>query len=136
MEIFFKIGFGPSPNYYEVVVDNLGYRTKNFTNIHFSGRVGLVPIDINRHQLLLSVGLGYEGIQAFSTTEQEEEGLSRIISSASFSPGVEFRFPVSEGSYLGLNFRYNFLGFATRRNETPLKGNALMFGVSWGFDAQ
>lgn len=135
MELFFKIGFGPSPNYYEVVVDNMGYRTKNFTNIHISGRVGLVPVDINRHQLLLSVGLGYEGIQAFSTAEQEE-GLSRLISSASFSPGVEFRFPVSEGSYMGLNFRYNFLGFATRGNETPLKGNALMFGISWGFDSQ
>ncbi|MBW6497571.1 MAG: hypothetical protein K0B09_04220 [Bacteroidales bacterium] len=136
MELIFKIGFGPSPNYYEVVVDNLGYRTKSFTNVHVSGRIGLVPIDINRHQLLLSVGLGYEGIQAFSTTEQEEEGLSRMISSASFSPGVEFRFPVSEASYLGLNFRYNFLNFSTRRNETPLNGNALMFGISWGFDDQ
>jgi len=136
LEAIFKIGFLPSPNYYSVEVNGLPENTRHFTNLHFSGRVGLAAVDKNRHQLLLSVGLGYEGIQAFSTTEQEEQGLSRMISSASFSPGVEFRFPVSDYSYLGLNIRYNFLSFVTRRNETPLKGNALLFGLSWGFDSQ
>lgn len=135
VEIFFKIGFGPSTNYYEVAVNNLGYQTRSFTNLHFSGRIGLVPIDINRHQLLLSVGLGYEGIQAFSTTQQEEEGLSRMISSVSFSPGIEFRFPLSESSYLGLNLRYNWLNFQNK-GGTPLPGNAILIGLSWGFDVQ
>lgn len=133
LELIFKIGFLPSPNYYEVVFGSQGYQTKNFTNIHISGRIGLVPIDINRHQLLLSVGLGYEGIQAFSTTQREEEGLYRMISSVSFCPGVEFRFPAGENSFVGLNLRYNFLNFKTQRNETPLNGNALLLGLSWGF---
>lgn len=133
LEAVFKIGFLPSPNYYEVVVDNMGYRTKNFTNLHLSGRAGLVASDRNRNQVLLSIGLGYEGIEAFSSQQQEEEGLSRMISSASFSPGAEFRLPVSSNSFLGLVIRFNFLGFATRSNETPLKGNALLFGVLWGF---
>jgi hypothetical protein len=134
MELIFKIGFLPSPNYYEVVVDNLGYQTKNFSNLHLSGRVGLAVVDIDRHQLLLSVGLGYEGIQAFSTSDQEDYGLSRMISSVSFSPGVEFRFPAGENSFFGLNLRYNFLNFVTRGNETPLKGNALLLGLSLGFN--
>ncbi len=133
LELIFKIGFLPSPNYYEVVFGSQGYQTKNFTNIHISGRIGLVPIDINRHQLLLSVGLGYEGIQAFNTTQREEEGLYKMISSASFSPGMEFRFPAGENSFVGLNLRYNFLNFKTQRNETPLNGNALLLGLSWGF---
>lgn len=132
-ELIFKIGFLSSPNYYEVVVDNIGYRTKNFTNLHLSGRIGLAAIKSKWLQLLLSLGIGYEGIEAFSSSEQEEYGLSRMISSASFSPGAEFRFPVSKTSFLGLNIRYNFLSFVTKRNETPLKGNALLFGISYGF---
>jgi hypothetical protein len=135
LEALVKVGFLPSPNYYEVVVGNMGYITKNFTNLHISGRLGMAAVDQNRHLLLLSVGIGYEGIQAFSTSEQEEQGLSRMISSPSISPGIEFRFPVGETSYLGLNLRYNFLNFVTRRNETPLKGNALLFGISLGFDS-
>jgi hypothetical protein len=133
MELIFKIGFLPSPNYYEVVFGSQGYQTKSFTNIHISGRIGLVPIDINNHQLLLSVGLGYEGIQAFNNAQREEEGLYRMISSVSFCPGMEFRFPASENSFVGLNLRYNFLNFKTQRNETPLKGNAILLGLSWGF---
>lgn len=133
LEAVLKIGFLQSPNYYEVVVNNMGYRTKNFSNIHLSGRVGFVASDRNRNQVIFSIGLGYEGIEAFSSKQQEEEGLSRMISSASFSPGAEFRIPVSTNSFLGLIIRYNFLGFITRANETPLKGNALQFGVLWGF---
>jgi hypothetical protein len=57
-----------------------------------------------------------------------------MISSVSFSPGVEFRFPAGENSFFGLNLRYNFLNFVTRGNETPLKGNALLLGLSLGFN--
>ena len=134
LEFIMKIGFLPSPNFYEVVVDNQGYQTKNFTNIHLSGRIGIALLDYMRHQLILSVGLGYEGIEAFTSSEQEDYGLSRMISSLSFSPGAELRLPAGENSYFGLNVRYNFLNFKTKNNETPLPGDALLIGLSVGFD--
>lgn len=134
VEFIMKFGFLPSPNYYEVVVDNEGYQSKNFMNLHLSVRVGLALIDYVRHQLIVSAGLGYEGIEAFTSSEQEDYGLSRMISSVSFSPGAELRIPAGQKSYLGFNVRYNFLNFKTKRNETPLPGDALLIGLSVGFD--
>ncbi|MEE4176559.1 MAG: hypothetical protein V2I46_03525 [Bacteroides sp.] len=134
LEFIMKIGFLSSPNYYEVVVDNEGYQTKNFTNLHVSGRIGLALVDYMRHQIILSLGLGYEGIEAFTSAEQEDYGLSRMISSFSFSPGAELRVPAGEHSYIGFSVRYNFLNFQTRKDETPLPGDALLIGMSVGFN--
>ena len=133
LEGILKIGFLPSPNTYEVLVNGLGYQTNNFTNLHFSARIGVDLLNYNKHQLLFSFGLGYEGIQAFTTAEQEDYGLSRLISSVSINPGIEYRFPAGETSYLGLSFRYNLLNF-NNRGGTPLPGNALLFGISYGFE--
>lgn len=133
LEFIMKIGFLPSPNYYEVMVDGQEHQSKNFMNLHLSGRIGLALVDFKRHQLILSVGMGYEGIEAFTSAEPEDYGLSRMISSFSFSPGAEFRIPAGENTYLGLNVRYNFLNFKTRRDETQLPGDALLIGLSVGF---
>lgn len=125
------LGFGSAANAYHVVTDNTLFTSEHYLSLHIGVDGGLEIIKTMHNAVIMSVGLAYEGFEAFSVTQQENYGLSKFVGSFNLNFGLEYRFLSWDGSFFGLQAKYHFVNYRNR-GGTDFSGNVATFGLVFG----
>lgn len=105
------------------------------TDEFFGGYIGLeVGYDIlqaRRHEIQLSGGVAFDGIDVFK--EDKKNNLKAVsANSLNLNVGVGYRFYTGRDFYLGLRARYNFVDYS-RNGNIKQAGNVVTLGLQVGW---
>lgn len=128
----FSFGFINTPEEYFVVHDNTLYGTNSFFGVHMGFDVGRELVKTPESALIPFIGVGAEGFEAFSTYDQENYGLSKVVGSLNLNIGMEYRIITNHKNYVGLQARYHVVNYQNR-GGSDLSGNVATFGITLGF---
>ncbi len=125
-------GFINTPEEYYVVVDNALYSSNYFLSVHGGVDAGFELIKTHDAALITTIGLGFEGFDAFTPDEQETYGLSKILGTPNLNMGVELRIKTGDFGFFGIQSKYHVVGYRNK-GGTDLSGNVLSIGIVVGF---
>jgi hypothetical protein len=115
--------FARTPDYY--YARRTSRDTLELTDYFFGGYIGLdIGRDLlvrNGNEIQITGGIAYDGFSTFDT-DVDDDLESGSVNSYNFNIGLGYRYYISDGFYLGLRAKYNFVDY-TLQDIIAFSGN-------------
>jgi hypothetical protein len=132
--IYFK--FLDAPDTFRVEYQDSAWLTKHVFGSFFGIDVGYQLFRKNQHELYLTAGLAYDGLELLNVDNTpdnpNDQKITRNIGSMNINTGLSYRYYTSRKSFVGVEARFNFVDYVNK-GGTDLAGNTITIALVYSF---
>jgi hypothetical protein len=125
-----------APDTFHVEYKDSAWITKHVFGNFFGIDVGYQLFHTNQHELYLTAGLAYDGLELLNVDltpdNPNDRKITRNIGSMNINAGITYRYYTSRRSFLGLEGKYNFVDYKNK-GGTNLAGNTITLAIVYSF---